>query len=305
MNSTIHDILHSPDGGNQTWDNAMNCCLVLFFTIHGHINVPRDYPNFEERRLAGYVRHLKGQGKRVPDGFIEKFGICGIPAEIHFEKKRCVRGLHTYPKFCFFNDVDFSNMTSVKYEKLLYQEQVIMWLMHFMYDHYTTFEGKSLSATKGLSNYQGQNRRYFCQWIYKDEMVGDRYKIYNQTKICDGWVGCLALEERKETRIMFEVMIKAILKMLSEEYKCTLEVQDVLFLVKTSFHDRKKFTKLVDERGNLKPKSHFVGALSFCLMQSVDITKCGGVTIYPDCDIPDSRKKKPNVTKIVWSNVII
>ena len=291
MNDKIQNILHPPEGENQSWRNAMNCNLVLFYTIHGHISVPRNYPKFDGYNLGAYVRQLRDQGQKVPEGFVQKFGICGIPQGLEFEKEKAFRGLRTFPKMCYFNNVDFSNMLEMKYDKLVYQEQTIMWLMQFMYDHFTNHKRKELSATRGLSNYQGHNRQYFCQWIYKDDMVGHRYKISNRSMKCDGWVGCLAFEERKDTRIMFQVIVKAILRMLSEQFGCTLEVQDILLLVKTSFHDRKKFTKHVDERGNLKPNSLFVGALSFCLLQSVEITECGGVTIYPDCAVPNSRQQ--------------
>ena len=290
-NNHVNDNLLNPaKKDNENWTDKMNRHLVLFYQIHRHINVPRRYPEFEGVKLGSYIRALRTKGQRVPDGFVERYATCGIPRELSLQQGSQVRsknqGLKTYPKFGYFRKVNFDQINSEKQETIVYVMNTIMWLMKFMYCHYMVHHGKQLSSTNGLTKYQGHNRHHFCQWLYKDAM---QTKTNNHGEISNGWLGCLATEKHKETRMMFEVLVDGVLEMLSEHYRCKLEIQDILLLVKTSFHDTKKFTKHIDERGNLNPTSCFVGAVSFCLMQSIVVEEPGGVTIYPECTKPDSR----------------
>ena len=97
------NLLNPAKKDNENWTDKMNRHLVLFYQIHGHINVPRRYPEFEGIKLGSYIRELRTKEKRAPDGFVESYAICGIPRELSLQKGRQVRsknqGLKTYPKF--------------------------------------------------------------------------------------------------------------------------------------------------------------------------------------------------------------
>ena len=61
--------------------------------------------------------------------------------------------------------------------------------------------------------------------------------------------------------------------------------------MKSSFYDDKKFRKHLDNESDTNPNADFFGALSFCLLQSVNVQGPGGVRVYPNCSPKMTRCK--------------
>jgi len=243
--------------------------LWEFFIIHGHVDVPHSYKL--DRRLARFVHYNKLQRKTLQEIWEDKYE---APDWLKFSSgiENRTRPYKNPPR----NYVDIVSSSENENEKDERLRKFIMWLVVFMFEKYNTNRERS---SDGLKRFQGVNRGFWQQWIYRIKSSG--------RKKMNPWIGielgsCMYFWDE-----LRQIVLKLVNVYLRDQGKLSVELREMMFLTKPSFSEQ-HFLKHQDAHGNID-SAKFAGAVSLCLAETIVNGKRGGVEVFPKCKSGDQK----------------